>query len=101
MSRGGVSDEAASWMERGSIPSRRKKTSSPKHPDWLWAHRASYSKGTGFLFRVNQPKREANHSPPPPPSCAVVKNGWSYNSTPPIRFHGVDGASFLFTYFGG
>lgn len=39
--------------------------SSSKRPDRLWAHPASYSKGT----RVKRPKREANYSPP---SCAKL-----------------------------
>jgi len=30
--------------------------------------------------------READHSPP---SCADVKNAWSYTSTIPIRLHGM------------
>ena len=34
--------------------------SSLKCPDWLWAHKSSYSMGTGgfFLPGVNQPGRE-------------------------------------------
>jgi hypothetical protein len=35
---------------------------------------------------VKRPGREADHSPP---SNAEVKNAWRYNSTPPIRLHGV------------
>jgi hypothetical protein len=31
------------------------------------------------------------------PSCAEVKNKWSYTSTLPIRFHGVDRDIFAFT----
>jgi hypothetical protein len=35
---------------------------------------------------VKRPEREADYSPPP---SAEVKNAWSYNSTLPIRPHGV------------
>jgi hypothetical protein len=35
---------------------------------------------------VKQPARETDHSPP---SCAEVKNAWSYASTTPICLHGV------------
>jgi hypothetical protein len=35
---------------------------------------------------VKRPGCEADHSPP---SSAEVKNEWSYNSTPPVRLHGV------------
>jgi hypothetical protein len=35
---------------------------------------------------VQQLGHEADHSPP---SCAEVKNAWSYTSTPPIHLHGV------------
>jgi hypothetical protein len=35
---------------------------------------------------VKRQGREADHSHP---SSAVVKSAWSYNSTPPIRLHGV------------
>jgi hypothetical protein len=35
---------------------------------------------------VKRPGREPDYSPP---SNAEVKNVWSYNSTPPIRFHGM------------
>jgi hypothetical protein len=35
---------------------------------------------------VKQSGREVDHLTPP---TAEVKNDWSYNSTPPTRFHGV------------
>jgi hypothetical protein len=35
---------------------------------------------------VKRPGHEADHSPP---SCAEVKNAWSYTSTPPIRLRGM------------
>jgi hypothetical protein len=37
-------------------------------------------------LRIKRPGREADHSPP---SCAEVKNSWSYTSAPPVRLHGV------------
>jgi hypothetical protein len=37
--------------------------SSPQHPDWLWAHPASYPMGTkGSFLRVKQQGRESDHS---------------------------------------
>jgi hypothetical protein len=36
---------------------------------------------------VKRPGREADHSSP---YSAELKNAWSYNSIPPIRFHDVD-----------
>jgi hypothetical protein len=33
-------------------------------------------------------------------SSAVVKNGWSYNSPPPIRLHDVNRFSFYFSMDG-
>jgi len=46
-----------------------------------------YSMGTGAPSpRINWSGHNANHSPP---SSTKVKNEWSYNSIPPIRFHGV------------
>ena len=35
-------------------------------PDWLWAHKSSYSMGTGGFFPpgVNQPGPDADHSHP-------------------------------------
>jgi len=45
-------DCAVGWMVQGSNPHRGKGFfSSPKHPDWLWAHPASYSMGTGVFSR--------------------------------------------------
>jgi hypothetical protein len=42
---------------------------------------------TGALsLEVKRLGHEADYSPP---SSAEVKNAWSYNSTPPIRLHGV------------
>jgi hypothetical protein len=35
---------------------------------------------------VQRPGLGGDHTPP---SSAEVKNAWSYNSTPPIRLHGV------------
>jgi hypothetical protein len=40
------------------------------------------------------PGHEVNH---PPPSSAVVKNDWSYTSTPPIHLHGMHRDDFIFT----
>jgi hypothetical protein len=51
------------------------------------AHPASYATGTrGSFPEIKRPGHEADHSPP---SGARAKSAWSYNSTPPIRFHGV------------
>jgi hypothetical protein len=48
------------------------------------AQPAFYPVGTGGGFRgVNQPGREADHSPP---SSAEVKNAWSYSSTQPYEY---------------
>jgi len=38
-----------------------------------------------LFLEVKRPGREADHSSP----SSVVKNAWSYTSTPPIRLHGV------------
>jgi hypothetical protein len=41
----------------------------------------------GFLsLGIKRPGSEADHSSP---SSALIKNAWSYTSTPPIRLHGV------------
>jgi hypothetical protein len=51
------------------------------------ADSASYPVGTkGSFPGVKRPGRAADHSHP---SSAEVKNAWSYNSTPPVRLHGV------------
>ena len=54
--------------------------SSPKRPDRIWSHPASYYTGTGVLSWGL-----TTH-----PSSAKVKNEWSYTSPPHIRLHGVD-----------
>jgi hypothetical protein len=50
------------------------------------AHPSSYSIGAG-------PNPEVSH---PSVSSAGVKNEWSYNSNPPICFHGADRKCTLF-----
>jgi len=42
---------------------------------------------------TKRPGREVNHSPQ---SSAEVKNEWSYVSTSPIRFHGVERGKVCF-----
>jgi len=65
-------------MIEGSRPGVQ--TSSGSHP-------ASYPIGTrGSSLGAKATGREADHSPP---SSAEFKNAWSYNSTLPIRLHGV------------
>jgi hypothetical protein len=61
---------------------------SPPRPDRPWGPPSLLSNSYQELFHwgIKQPGHEAGH--PPPPS-AVVKNAWSYISTPPIRLHGV------------
>jgi hypothetical protein len=39
-----------------------------------------------FFLGVNQPRREADQTPP---SSDEVRNSWSYTSTPPARLRGV------------
>jgi hypothetical protein len=51
----------------------------PTQPSIQWVPAA-------LSLGVKRPGREADHSPP---SSAEVKNAWHYNSTPPIRLHGV------------
>jgi hypothetical protein len=51
--------------------------SSPPRPEWLWDPPSLLS------LRIKQPEHEAYHSPP---SSAVVKNAWSYTSTPQYVF---------------
>ena len=43
---------------------------------------------------IQRPGREVNHSPSP---SAEVKNEWSYTSTTPICFHGVNTKNVAFT----
>jgi len=58
-------------------------SSSPR-PYRLWAHPASYQRGTGDLFPgVKQPGREVDDSFPP---SSEVKNVWSYTSILPYVF---------------
>lgn len=57
-------------------------------------HAASYALGTG----VNWQGCEAGHSPP---STGKVKTRWSYTSTPPTRFHGMDSENFIGVYSRG
>jgi hypothetical protein len=45
------------------------------------AHLASCTMGTGSFLGLKQPRRGADH--PPPPS-AEVENEYSYTSTPPL-----------------
>jgi hypothetical protein len=50
-------------------------------------HPASHQLGTGGSSPgIEQPVREADHSPP---SSAEVKNAWSFTSSPPVYLHGV------------
>jgi hypothetical protein len=51
----------------------------PTQPPIQWVKRA-------LPLAVKWPRREADHSPP---TTTPVQNEWSYNSTPPIRLHGV------------
>jgi len=55
-------------------------------PDRFWGPITSYQIGIAAVSQaVNQPCREANHSPL---SCAEVKKAWSYTSTPSKCLHG-------------
>jgi len=45
---------------------------------------------------VKRPRREVNHSPPPP---AEIKNEWSYTCTPSIRLNDLDRDNFTFHFF--
>jgi hypothetical protein len=60
------------------------------------AHLASYSTGTVILSRDNRPGHEVNHLPP---STVTVKDGWCYNSTPPICLNGGDKEIFTFLLY--
>jgi hypothetical protein len=62
------------------------KLSSPKRPYRFWDPPASYSMGTGILFRVKRPGHEVVHSPP-------LTNECSYTSAPLCAFMAWTGTS--------
>ena len=55
------------------------------------AHPASYSIDSGFSPGLKRPRHDAKHSSP---ATAEIKKEWSYTSTPPTWFHGVDRDNF-------
>jgi hypothetical protein len=58
--------------------------SSPRRPDRLWGHPASYQMGIRDSSPgIKRPGREANHSPT---ADAEVKEMWIYTSTPAYAF---------------
>jgi hypothetical protein len=58
--------------------------SSPRRPDRLWAHPASYTMGSGgFAPGAKRQGREADHSLS---TNAEVKKMWIYTSTPSYAF---------------
>jgi len=54
------------------------------------AHQASYSVGTGVFTGVKRSGCVVDHSCP---FSVVVKNEWSYTSTPSVCRHGVTGTT--------
>jgi hypothetical protein len=46
-----------------------------------------FSRYMDYFLRVKRPERQVGHLPP---SCAEVKDKWSYTLTPPICLQGVD-----------
>jgi hypothetical protein len=59
----------------------------PPRPDRLWNPEPPIQWVSGVLsLEVKWPRREADHIPR---SSVEVKNAWRYNSTPPVRLHGV------------
>jgi hypothetical protein len=66
----------------------------PNRPDWLLALPSPLSNGYwGSFTTVKQPGREADHSAP---SCAGVKNEWSYTSYISWRGQQLDLSSNVF-----
>jgi hypothetical protein len=49
-----------------------------------------------FFTGVKRPGSEINHSPP---SSGELKNRWRCTSIPLICLHGVDGETFIFTFY--
>ena len=73
----------------------------PKGSERLWSPSSLLFNGyRGSLLGMKRPGREVNHAPP---SIAEVNIEWSFTSTPPVYFHGVDWENLTFTvalYFG-
>jgi hypothetical protein len=66
------------------VPVGSRVFSSPRRPDRLWAHPASYPMRTGSSSPgVKRPRREADHSPP---TSVEVKKMWIYTFTPTYGF---------------
>jgi hypothetical protein len=63
-------------------------------PEGFWGQTSLLFNGNrGAFLGIKRPGREVDHSSP---SRAEVKNEWSYTSTFPIHFHGVDRKNFTF-----
>jgi hypothetical protein len=70
--------------------------SSPEFPDRLLSVTSLLLNDYRSSFAgVSCPGQELDHSPP---SCAGVKNDWSYISSHPISLYGVDKNTFTFTF---
>jgi len=92
--RSQYNDRATSWTIRDSNSSMDKRSVS-SCPDRLGGPPNLPFNGYRGLFPrgVKKPRRKADQSSP---SYAEVKNEWSYNSTPTIRFHDLARDNFTF-----
>jgi hypothetical protein len=86
------------WTIGGSSPGRGWEISPHRRvQSGSGAHITSYPMDNmGSVLAVKRQGREADHSPP---SSAEVKNAWSYTSTSPICFHGVEQHRDKFTFY--
>jgi len=90
---------AIGWTVRGLNPGRGKNFfSSPNRPERLQVSLGLHFSGYwGSFLGVKWPGHKFNHSHG---SSAEIKNEWSYTTTFPIRFHGVDKQNINKTHVG-
>jgi hypothetical protein len=93
-SQGNVVGVLTGWTVQGSVSSRGKRRlfSSPEHPDKVWGLLSLLFSGYWCYFLgVKWPRRGFDHSPP---SSTKTKNLWSYTSTLPLWFYGMERDKF-------
>jgi len=86
------------WTVRDASPDWVKRfLSSPNRPYRLWGPLSFLLSGHRRYFpAVKRPRQDVDR---PPPSNVVVKNKWSYISTPSTCFHGIDRENCCFLTF--
>ena len=91
----GIATRTGGGRSRFRIPTGARDIS-PKYPNRLSGSPDQRDWYRDYLQGVKRPGCLVNQSPPP---NTVLKNEWSYASSPPTCLHGVDNQNFTFCIF--